>query len=387
MLLSTVHRPPSTALSVAVVMVMINAIPLAAQEPVERVRLAEPEATLAEPFSDVAGVRELSDGTVLVTDMLERALRRVSFTRGGVDELGHVGQGPGEYQMPGDLLRLPGDSTLMVDFGNMRLSVVSPDGELTGSESLMRPDGLFMNPQGVDAEGRIYFEVSGVSRMATSGEDLPDSSVIVRYDRGSGAVDTVGTVSLPAIGRVSTQGGFSFASAGGGPFQAVDAWGVSLDGRIAVVRHEGYHVEWSQAGNRKVIGPEVYYRPVEVSDEDKEAWADRMSGARVSISRNDGSSGRSMSLPRPDLDQMDFPEYKPAFQRRGVVVTPEGEVWVQRYVEYGEPETYDVFDAQGRRVKQVTLPEGREFVGFGNGVLYAVYADQDDLQWLERYRR
>jgi hypothetical protein len=383
MLPSTVYRLLSTVFAVAI----FSASSLLAQESVDRERLAEPEATFAEPFSDVAGLRELSDGTVLVTDMLERALRRVDFVGGSFEELGHVGQGPGEYQMPGELLELAGDSSLLVDFSNMRVSVVTPDGELADSESLMRPDGVFVNPQGIDELGRIYFEISGVRRMATTGEELPDSSVIVRYDRGSGALDTVATISLPPIGRVSTSGGFSFAAAGAGPFQAVDGWGVARDGRVAVVRHEGYHIEWSQAGRQKVVGPEVTYRPVEVSDEDKEAWADRMASARVSISRNDGSAGRSMNLPRPDLDQIDFPEHKPPFYRRGVNVTPEGEVWVQRYVELGEPETYDVFDAQGRRVRQVVLPEGREFVGFGRGTLYAVYADQDDLQWLERYRR
>jgi hypothetical protein len=94
-----------------------------------------------------------------------------------------------------------------------------------------------------------------------------------------------------------------------------------------------------------------------------------------------------MNLPKPDIDGIDFPEYKPPFTRGAVNVTPEGEAWVQRYVAFGEPETFDVFDARGRRVKQVVLAEGRSFIGFGSGTLYAVWTDDDGLQWLERYRR
>jgi len=66
--------------------ILVTATPLVAQESVERVRLAEPDVTLAEPFSDVSGLRELSDGTVLVTDRLERALRRVDFASGVVEQ-------------------------------------------------------------------------------------------------------------------------------------------------------------------------------------------------------------------------------------------------------------------------------------------------------------
>ena len=53
----------------------------------------------------------------------------------------------------------------------------------------------------------------------------------------------------------------------------------------------------------------------------------------------------------------------------------------------GEPQAFDVFDARGNRVRTVVLPEGRRLVGFGKRTLYAVYSDDNDLQWLERYSR
>jgi hypothetical protein len=360
---------------------------LNAQERVPTVVLSEPEAALGEPFSDVRGVRELSDGTVMVSDMLERALRRVDFANGSFEEIGRTGQGPGEYQMPGELLPLPGDSSLLVDFGNMRVTVVGPDGKLGDSDPLMRPDGLFVMPRGIDVSGRIYIEMSNF--QLGQGREIPDSFAIARIDRATGAVDTVGYLPRPEAGRVQSMGGggASFTGAGLSPFQAMDAWATAPNGSIAVARHADYHLEWVFADGEPVVGPTVDYRPVNITREDKEAWASRMSGGTVTAISTSGGGGRSMSMPRPDIDEIDFPEYKPAFPRGAVSVTPEGEAWVQRHAAHGEPETYDVFDASGRRIEQVVLAAGRELVGFGHGTLYAVYVDDDDLQWLERYRR
>jgi hypothetical protein len=48
---------------------------------------------------------------------------------------------------------------------------------------------------------------------------------------------------------------------------------------------------------------------------------------------------------------------------------------------------YDRFDAAGRLVGQVTLRPRSRVVGFGAGTVYVVRTDEDDLQYLERYRR
>jgi hypothetical protein len=67
-------------------------------------------------------------------------------------------------------------------------------------------------------------------------------------------------------------------------------------------------------------------------------------------------------------------------------MAPDGALWVERSVAAGAAPVLDVFDQEGRLVRQVTLPAGRRLVGFGRGVLYAVAADDDGLETLERYR-
>ena len=100
------------------------------------------------------------------------------------------------------------------------------------------------------------------------------------------------------------------------------------------------------------------------------------------------AGGRTLEMPHPDLDEVEFPDYKPPFPISGVRATPDGQIWVQRYQRHDEERAlFDIFGDRGELVKQVRLPAGRRLVGFGNGVLYAVMTDEDDLEWLERYRR
>jgi hypothetical protein len=47
---------------------------------------------------------------------------------------------------------------------------------------------------------------------------------------------------------------------------------------------------------------------------------------------------------------------------------------------------YDVFDVAGRLTRQIALDGERVIVGFGAGAVYVARTDEDDLQWLERYR-
>ena len=47
--------------------------------------------------------------------------------------------------------------------------------------------------------------------------------------------------------------------------------------------------------------------------------------------------------------------------------------------------TFDVFDASGRVVSRVALPQDTRLVGFGNGTVYLARSDEDDLQYLQRH--
>lgn len=360
-------------------------------------RLTRPDATFPEAFSFVGGVRPLADGRLLVADPLGQVLVVADLDAGTADTVGRLGQGPAEYRQPDDVFPLPGDSTLLVDLGNGRLTVLGPDlrfgptTPISRGEPGPRPGAmLFVLPRGVDGQGRVYFQSRG---GGSPGGAFPDSAPVMRWDRNTGAIDSVATVKLAAV-SVSTSGGANDrqVNARPVPLSPQDAWAVAPDGRIAVARSNPYRLDWIQPDGRIVRGSAVTYRPVPIRQADKEEWAESLSnGLAIMVSVENGrmqtsfSRGGGPTREGPDLDSYAWPDHKPPFRSESVWVTPAGDAWVERSVPAGDPPAFDVFGPNAAIRGWVLLPAGRQIVGLGDGVVYAVRNDEYDLQWLERY--
>lgn len=240
---------------------IVSTAPLGAQS-VERVTLGSPEATFPEPFSRIVGLRQLSDGRLVIADRLEQAVRYVDFKSGVMEDIGHVGGGPGEYRMPSGLLPLPADSTLLIDFGNMRMSVIAPDGRIAGSTSLMRGEALFVRPTGADARGGLYFDLGGV-RLSSGGRiESASTQPIARLDLASDRIDTVAAMPMVEQPRVEQSvriRGGQMQITGLSPYPTQNVWAVAPDGSIAIVHADPYHVEWISSSGTSISGTPIEY--------------------------------------------------------------------------------------------------------------------------------
>jgi len=367
--------------------------PAAAAQTVPTVRLAKPDATFAEPFSQIVGFRELARGRAIISDLLEENVALLDFAGGDITSIGRQGGGPGEFGSPGPLLALAGDTTLMSDFSNRRALVIGPRGEVITTLALREMGGSVLNPRWADTRGRLYGQPPLMLSGNTGGgmPEIPDSMPLLRWDRSTDRVDTALMVPNPLAGGGGAVMMVRAAGRTGGPdvrgnrqkaFYPADAFVVGPDGRIAVVRADNYHVEWIDAAGRKTVGRAIPYERIKVTKADQDAWIkNRYVGTRMVV------NGRRMTPPAIDPKDVDWAEFKPPFMA-GVTVTPEGELWVPAsQPANAKGALFDVFDNRGERIRQVRLPEARRLVGFGKGVLYAVHKDADDLEWLERYRR
>jgi hypothetical protein len=357
----------------------------------------ELEAAHPEPFSFLASVRELPDGTLLAADPLSLVLLRVDLGAGVADTLGRVGGGPGEYRQPDQVFPLPGDSTLLVDLGNGRLAVIGPDGSLQDgmSMALPREEGppSLLLPRSADGAGRLYFIAAG--RM---GEGSLDSTAVVRYDRATARMDTVARLWRPEA-RVQRSGGNVRVS--GIMMEGRDDWAVGPDGRVAVLRANGYSVDWHLPDGAVVSGPQNPHEALPISRADKEAYLEESSSGGLMVMTTSSSSGESSTRmsrggsfgggSRPAIDDSEWAETFPPFRPDRSRVSPAGEVWVQRWLPSDQPQRMDVFDSTGILRGSVEIPEGSRLIGFGRGsgdgeVAYLVRTDDLGLQWLERYR-
>lgn len=369
--------------------VALNPMDLQAQD-VPRHTLAAPVATYADGLGSMRGVRELSDGRVLVADGLGEAL--IVWTPGaGADTLMNTGQGPEEYRVPDGLFPLPNDGTLLVDLGNARLTEIGSDlsfGETWPlAEGGMGPGMTIRIPVGTDDQGRIYFQqrVGGMMNMS-------DTALIARFDPASDATDHLGSVRLPEQKREES-GGANNRSVNirPVPLSPQDAWNVAWDGRVAVARAGDYRLDWIDAEGAVARGGPVAYQPVSIRRADQEAWLETLGGGLAISMESDGGPPR-MSFNRMggsdqlgDPDDYEWPDEKPAFPGSAVRVDAQGHAWVERHRSAGEPRLFDVFDASGNRVHQVELPVDRRLVGFGEGTVYLTRSDQYDFAWLEQY--
>ena len=378
---------------------LLGAVPAFAQAPLKT--LGKPDAEYAEPFTQISAVRELRDGRVLVSDVRDKTVQLVDLKAKAATKVGREGSGPGEFALPARLLALPGDTSLVYDPLNRRFLVIGPDGKpgpfaSYESESSEGPR-ISLGARYTDARGRLYSQGSSFRAGPNGAPTSSDTSPILRLDRLTKKTDTLAWVHTPKAVITTSQGGSNveIRAGGGNPFAAADDWAVTPDGRLAVVRVKDYHVDWYAPNGQRTSGAAVAYDRVKVTEDDKKAWRERRAngGGGIMVRREVGPGGASqsagvaaagaMQLPEPT----DWPDVKPAFTGNAAAAAPNGELWVLRTRSAKDKiPTYDVFDASGRLVSRVALPAETRLVGFGKGTVYLARSDEDDLQYLQRYR-
>jgi hypothetical protein len=389
----------SKAFSLAFVALSLGVAALNAQQ-VPTLPLGAPTARIEEPYTSVAAVRELPDGRVLVVDSREKLLQLVDFRSGRAVRIGREGSGPGEYRFPSAVFPLPGHEALVADPAQSRFLRLDAEGKVV--ETLSYPEGIGpgMRPRGTDGDGRVYFEGASLG-MPGGGPDggiqVADSLPVIRWDRRTGKADSLMLVKGPQIRvGVTGEGSSRNFSVRRQPFSSRDGWAVGTDGRIVVVRSDPYRVDTRAPAGERTRGAVVSSQEIPVTPADKDAYLKGLQAERRSMAvAGDGrGSGRQAAAapsgpqpPPPNAEDFDWPARMPYFDAASVQVSPTGELWCERARARGDDiPVYDVFGAGGRLVRRVTFPARTRLVGFGDGTLYAARSDEDDLQYLERYR-
>ena len=376
---------------------------------VPRHELGEPEAVSGD-FASVNGIRVRPDGSLLVADGTGRELLLLDLDLGTRTVVGGRGEGPGEYQAPSRVWPLPGDSTLLLDVSNNRLTVLAPDLSFGATRPMfeMDPEGgiLLLNPQVIDGSGRMYstngfsMNLAGAGSRDGSGSD---SVPVVRATLDDLAADTVARLASRSTSRVEMRSnqGDRMVTMQRTPYSASDSWGVAPGGSVAVARAADYHLEWISSDGSVRSGAPVAWDAVPVGQAEKEAWVREQSSRSVQTatfmtgggggaspgSGIGGAAARSMSFGggSDDVDDYEWPETLPPFTG-SILIDPEGRAWLRRHQPVGAPFLYDIFTPDAEHAAMVEIAEGHTVMGFGDGVVYATFRDEVDLVYIERYR-
>ena len=335
----------------------------------------------------VAAVRELANGHLLISDAGGPAILVVDPATGATRKIGREGQGPNEFRRPGGIYYdTDGTTSLIVDRAQPRVFVIDKTGALTAMRSIeirgTQRSADDSDPMRIDASLHTYFEDQGFMFRASAGQGVSDSISLIRFDVAQQKPDTAARL-FRTKPTVTTQGRMTF---GRSPvFSLADGWGVANDGSIAVVRATPYRVDWISPAGKTAAGTAVAYTPVAVSDADREEREKNQAKSIVSGSAT-SKEGRTTTMSSSDF-KTEYAKVKPPFDPQKIVVGPDNKVWVGRYLPANAKQVvYDVFDRRGARVDRIALPARSRIVGFGPSALFVAELDDDDLPHLKKYR-
>jgi len=377
-----VPLPSGRSIVPLVAFAVFSPIALAAQQP-QKVKLGAPETEFSESFDHITALRELSDGRLIVSDAAAKTISLVDMKRKSVTAIGREGQGPKEFSMPGALLPMPGDTTFMADFGQQRFLRIAPNG--TPVDVVLFPSWLGFGGGGAiaaDRNGRIYAigQKPPTLGAATATKVDQDTLPLLRWDRTRKSADTVAWVVDAPMKRVQAGNAITVMPVA---FGGQDMWSVAADGRLGIARVADYHVEWL-GGAKRVAGAPVAYDRIKVTSADKDEIRKQYQDVANKMTIV-GPVPSGTKLPKFQMPVPEFAEYKAPFI--SARATPDGQLWVQRTKNASTGALYDVFDGQGRLIRQVELPKKTRLAGFGARSMYLARADEDGLEWLGRYPR
>lgn len=337
---------------------------------------AEPSVSIgvldgAEPYllSQVRTALRLGDGRIAVANDGTKEIRFYDAGGSHLRSVGGEGEGPGEFMSISAMMRMPGDSLGVWDYSTRRLTLLDPAGELgrsvrmEESEEVRIPflqarlsDGSFL------ATAAVIF-MSGDNREGLVREP-------VQYMRFGADGTFLGPVlSLPGSENLVISGD-NFVRIQNAPFARASRLDVGPDGIVAGAtdRYElgFYDVDGTL---RRLLRTE---HPLRTVDADlREAYEqERLDAAEDEEAR---------AGVREDFETLVYPPSLPAFSAVEVDVT--GHVWVQDYRPPGEdegPDTWLVYDPEGRIVGAVELPGG--FTVFEIGEDYVLGRLTDELE-------
>ncbi len=367
----------------------LSPLRVAAQDEVPVRPLPPPEALSTIRFGPNASVRGLSDGRVIVHtgDAMRIQLldQRHRLERTLLDSAEIWPERIRDVLPSFRLLPLTADTTAFMDIASERLLILDRNGTIVArvqhpvAEDIWPLTGRsWVGTPRVDARGRIVYLGRAV-RGAPSSAAYPwiDSVPLVRWDRVTGAMDTIVRLRADRVIR-TTGGGAQPRRTVLNPVPLLDAWVMMADGTIAVLRVADRRVDW-HAGEGRVRqsplplapGAPLTREAYQLHRDSMEAWA-AWRGAEWYLRR-----GLEPEREEDPPDAAPFEEMPPrfaAFHPRAVFGDEDGYVWIAGGAEAGG-RVYEVLGRDGRIVERWRAPANLSIVGTGPG--RAIYLLED----------
>ncbi len=368
--------------SLVSVFLLATCVVTVSAQPVRQIPLKPANATLNAEFVGITSVREVADGRVIVTDGRDQQLYVADFRANNAVILGRKGRGPREWLNVGFVHGLPGDSSIMGDFGNGRLVLF----EGAGIVGLLPPDqpatrALLYAMSGADRFGHVLSRKNHPADASKLEFTRADSSALVLVALSTGRLDTVTQlrqrprrVELLRGSDGKTHGRQVSPSEPNAQEEIAHLFG---DGWISVVRLEPLRVDWRSPDGRWTRGPPFPLRPLPVDARERKAIETRRAQSRDEYRKLGMPEQRYPSLPTS------IPVMAVSIVLRE---TPDGRLLIRRSTSDANPAVrYLVINRVGNIDGEIAVGARDDIIGFGPRSVYIAFMDDDDTQRLRRH--
>ncbi len=359
------------------------------EPPLVEIGLAQGES--AYEMFDVRGALRLSDGRMVVLNAGTRELRWYDAAGRHLMTAGGRGGGPGEFNSPGFMARLPGDSILAFDRQPPRASIFDPAGAFVRDVAF---------PQPPSRRSWVSFEVTGLLdayRLVVWSQPIYGSGYHAFPDGMNRLPHPIGVGDLEAarFDSIATAPGWDVwveqrsdgsAQMAAPPFaRSSDVVATGNEIFIAATDAVAVHVLDAQGRLTRIV--RAAHRPVPIRPADWDAWVADLTELFPNLTPAQRAEGDRL------LAVMPVPATMPAF--RGLDVDRAGNLWLHDYPRPGlvSPGAR-VFDQEGRWLGSVMLPPGikrdfsREPLSFdiGDDWILGVWTDAMGVEYVRLYR-
>lgn len=345
--------------------------------------LAEPSLRLGvvegepwEEFSGIAGAVRLESGLIAIADAGSQEVRFFDESGTYLHAVGGEGAGPGEFTGLSGLGVLPGGGLWAYDFTLRRITWMDDAGRITGTTSL-GPEPPALHPIGPTGDGRfILKQLWGVAATATATDAgvRRDPVPFVLFDSDGVLLDTI--VQVPGrevfLTRENDRGVMTTLLFGRNAVATV------RDGRLVVGTQDRFVLDEHDVNGRltrRLIAP------------DPELRLSSSEVAQVIERRVESAPTEERPSLRATLEGLPVPNTRPAYGE--VRSDRAGRLWVSDWLpgDLGPPSRWRLFDAAGRWIDDVTLPEGLLPLDIGLDWILGVERNELDVEFVVLYRR
>ncbi len=324
----------------------------------------------------VSGGTRLPDGRIVLSDNGSFQVRIFGPDGTFQESWGREGEGPGEFQSIQVVGRLKGDTVVILDGRQRRISLLRPGEGFLDQSTIEEDVGMTFVSNGMFQDGSIVFG-GGLTfgpggEMPSDGLNRSDTPYRSARLDGSLAAD-FGSVPGPEIFmRTQGSGGEFMISASSIPFGRRPA-AFAKGPWFYVGSSDTYEISAFDSDGRLGRILRVLMPLPPVTDRD----VDQFIQERVA-ELEDPTQAPSV---RTDLRQMPTPQTMPAYG--GIIVDAADYVWVQDFPRPGvRLRTWTVFDPRGTPRTRLSLPSDNRVLEIGEDYALAVFEDELGVEYL-----